>query len=362
MNNATLKKFYFYNNYIVTASDLTNLQEWIFQTVGNLAAGFSPNNTVLNGLDVTSVSGLVVTVASGAAINQSGQIGVLTSATPVSIASPAGNPANSLVVLRPKTTDQDFITDPSNPFSGNTVPLDRLLGCDVVVLNGTPAVSPSYPTPLSTDIVLMGIKLSTAATGIAASGIDSSQRKIFVADKYNADAYGLKVTSVGANSISNSRTRVVTTDGSNPGLGGVVISPSSSTFSTSSSSPVPVTNLSVSLTTSGRPVRISIEPDGAGLGASSSLSAQGSGSSAGIVTCTLIINRDGTNIFQTDLDIQASANGGTNILYLISPLGFGKTDVVAAGTHTYTATLQTTSTLAAKSASLANAVMVAYEL
>jgi len=57
-------------------------------------------------------------------------------------------------------------------------------------------------------------------------------------------------------------TKTVTTNGTDPGEGGVVKSSSTGSFSTSSTSDTDVTNASVTLTTTGRPVMIYLEPDG----------------------------------------------------------------------------------------------------
>ena len=76
-----------------------------------------------------------------------------------------------------------------------------------------------------------------------------------------ADQIGSAMTSVGANSIANARTRTIA---STVGVGGVAINGPSATFGTTSSSFSIVTNLSVTITTSGRPVALFVSSDGSG--------------------------------------------------------------------------------------------------
>ncbi len=79
-----------------------------------------------------------------------------------------------------------------------------------------------------------------------------------------ANAIGVSMTATGANAVAATRTRAITTNGPDPGLGGVCKTSSSGAFSNNSNAFVTVTNLTGTLTTSGRPVQISFQDDGTG--------------------------------------------------------------------------------------------------
>lgn len=108
-------------------------------------------------------------------------------------------------------------------------------------------------------------------------------------------------------SYSVNSLKTVTSNGSNPGAGGVSVSSTSGNFSTSSTSYVSVTNLSVTITTTGNPIKIAIIEDGS--------------------------NNAVTPLVATYPDGPILLRNGSKIAYAQSGLAF--VDCVSAGTYTY---------------------------
>lgn len=164
-----IRKFNFYQKYIWNPTDFENFESWVFGALEGLMEG-ALGGSVLVGLKVSPSSGLTVNLQAGIACSPLGRIVVQAAPTQVTLDQPVGNPAKSLVVLRPKSTDATSIPLPTNP--SLTVSLHEKLEHDVVVLNGTPAASPSYPATESGDIVIMGFELTAGHTTITRSDFD----------------------------------------------------------------------------------------------------------------------------------------------------------------------------------------------
>lgn len=190
---ADIRNFYFYTKYLWSAGDFTNFQTWIKARIEGLGEGFSGGG-ILSGLKCSVGGGLNITVPSGIALSPTGKL-LVTSGDTVAVASPVGNPAWSLVVLRPTNTDLTLIPEPLNP--ANNVPLHQKTSYTAMVLNGTPAPSPSYPTPDADDVVVMGVKLTSGQVTISATDLDPTPislpqpRRVAIAQKsanYNLGA------------------------------------------------------------------------------------------------------------------------------------------------------------------------------
>lgn len=170
MASSDIKQFYFYHNYLWTETDFGDLQDWIFETIGGIAEG-AFGAAVLQGFDVTPSTGMIVTVADGVASNSNGRLLVGASLANQTFATPAGNPAWSLLVARPVDTDEDDITNPEDP-SGPDVPLHKKIGMSLVVLNGTPAGSPAYPSIVAGDVIIAAVKLTSGQTTLTTANFD----------------------------------------------------------------------------------------------------------------------------------------------------------------------------------------------
>jgi hypothetical protein len=113
---------------------------------------------------------MTLLVNSGIGVNTNGRLVVVDSQLNTTVQSPVGNPARTLVVLRPKETDGSNIPLPTNP--GIDVPLHKFLSYDLIVLNGTPAASPVYPSKQAGDIIVCGLKLSAGHATIVEADFD----------------------------------------------------------------------------------------------------------------------------------------------------------------------------------------------
>ena len=198
----------------------------------------------------------------------------------------------------------------------------------------------------STADTVAGEITTTGANAIASSVTATGANAIFGAVS--------TVQSTQANLAAVARTRVVKTDGTDPGVGGVVISPTCGAANTSASTITLVSNLSVTLSTSGRPVRVQLISDG-DTTFGSAMGAYGPGTASNGLFQLL----RGASILQVEnINVTASATGGS--LRIDVPVSsFGHTDVPASGVCTYTVRFRSIT----GSAVFCNyAKLVAYEL
>ncbi|MDX1409404.1 MAG: hypothetical protein R3330_14755 [Saprospiraceae bacterium] len=158
--------------YNVLPADMTNFQTWMFDATKALAEAVG-DRACLRGLRVLPLSGLTVRVEEGIGVNELGEILVVKGNSDVAVASPVGNPARSLVVLRPLKTGTTSTTD---PVTGSPFNLHTIQGAQVVVINGTPAPSPSFPAIDPGDVVLMGFELTAAHATIVQGDFKPGQR------------------------------------------------------------------------------------------------------------------------------------------------------------------------------------------
>lgn len=169
MAASDIRQFYFYVKYIWRAQDFLDMQTWERSWVKAVTEG-ALGGSILTGCRVVPNTGMQVNIEAGIAVSATGQLMVIPSTQNATFATPAGNPAKSLVVARPKFTDANNIPDPLNPPS--QVPLQQIQGYEIVVLDGVAAPSPVYPTPQTEDVVLMGVTLTNGQTTIAYSDLD----------------------------------------------------------------------------------------------------------------------------------------------------------------------------------------------
>jgi hypothetical protein len=175
MASSDIRDFQFYKNYLWSETDFENFETWMKARFGAVNEG-AFGAAALTGLIVTPGGGLNVDVSAGIAVSPSGRQMVLASAGTGAFASPVGNPARSLIVLRPKDTEMTPIQEPLNP--SNTVNLHTKLECELVVINGTPGATPQYPAVGAEDVVLMGVKLTSGHVTIAETDLELAPRDV----------------------------------------------------------------------------------------------------------------------------------------------------------------------------------------
>lgn len=169
MATSDLRQFYFYQDYIWTPNDFENLQTWIWGAFQSVFEG-SFGAAVLSGLKPTTGGSLTLNIAAGIAVGDSGQVIVSPGALNPVIPAPGGSPQNSLVILRPTSTDMTMIPTPDNP--AVLVPLHAAKSFQVVVLSKVPAFENDYPAKQSGDVIVIGVQLQAGASVINNSNLD----------------------------------------------------------------------------------------------------------------------------------------------------------------------------------------------
>lgn len=169
MANTDIRQFNFYQKYLWNPTDFADFQTWLQDTLKAISEG-ALGAAVLSGLKVAPGGGMTVQINDGISVSPSGRLVVAESIANQTVASPSGNPARSLIVLRPKLTDATPIAEPVNP--SNTVYLHEVLDYDVVVINGTPAATPVYPATGADDIIVAALKLNSGHSTITEADFD----------------------------------------------------------------------------------------------------------------------------------------------------------------------------------------------
>jgi hypothetical protein len=171
MASNDIRRFHFYDQYIWQAIDFENYQRWVDQFFKAISEGTN-GAAVLSGLDVTPNGGMNVQIAPGIAVSPTGQVMVVPTAQVATFASDPSNPVKHLLVSRPVLTDETLIPQPTNPLVN--VPLHIQQSFQLVVISGTPAANPSYPTGLlqSEDTIVASISLVAGQTVISQTDID----------------------------------------------------------------------------------------------------------------------------------------------------------------------------------------------
>jgi hypothetical protein len=187
-----------------------------------------------------------------------------------------------------------------------------------------PAATPVATSYLSMSSagVLATVSSDTILSGTTSTGANAVGSAMTAT---GANSIGSAMTATGANVVASVRTRAVTTNGTDPGAGGIVISTSCGDFFITAGSYTDITNLSVTLTVSGRPVMITLMPVG------SSVFESGISLGGGLpISAYLRLLRNGaTNL--SALVYQKSASG----VDLLPFAGFSFVDNPGAGTHSY---------------------------
>jgi len=168
MANGDIREFYFYEQYLWRPLDFANMQTWLTDSYRALAEG-AFGGARLQGLDYSLAGNLDVDIAAGIASAPNGRQMIFAGGTETFVAD-GSNPRWSLLVLRPLDTDTNLINQPTNPVV--QVPLHKQLQCELVLISGTPGVSPAYPSTQANDVIVCAVKLAAAQTSLAISDID----------------------------------------------------------------------------------------------------------------------------------------------------------------------------------------------
>lgn len=128
--------------------------------------------SVASGAELSTITGLNFTVASGIALGRSGELLVLQTAATAALPSPtAAAGANHLVVLRPVETATGVMAKPTDP--GNNVPLCYVQQAQLLVLDGNGGGNP--PSAGASDVVLFSVRLAQSAVAFTSAANVSRQ-------------------------------------------------------------------------------------------------------------------------------------------------------------------------------------------
>lgn len=173
MPNESPPLYEFYFRYKWSPTDFEGFQDAMVNVVRDaFGAVFGPS-LIDGGAVAPSGSTRAVTVQPYIAINDDGYLNVQNDITLASVtANSSGNPRKDLIVARPKLTNGTMISRPTSPF--DSVPLTILQETEVVVIAGTPAGSPAYPSKAAGDVIIAGLAVANGATSFSSGDIDTT--------------------------------------------------------------------------------------------------------------------------------------------------------------------------------------------
>lgn len=163
----------FYFRYKWAPADFAGFQDALVGCVRDaFGAVFGPA-LIDGGVVAPSGSTRAVTVQPYIAINDDGFLNVQNDITLASVtANSSGNPRKDLIVARPKLVNGTMISRPTSPF--DSVPLTILQETEIVVIAGTPAGSPAYPSKAAGDVIIAGLAVANGATSFSSGNIDTT--------------------------------------------------------------------------------------------------------------------------------------------------------------------------------------------
>lgn len=175
MLNTDIRKYTWYSQYIVQPADLTGLQEYIRASIESSLEGLS-GASIVSGLRMTNVGGMTLECSEGGALSPAGRLMVLGSPGQVTLGSDPSLPRRSLVILRPTATVVSQIVNPTAP--PTLVTFQERFDATLVVIPGTPAASPAYPSKQANDVVIMGLLIPAGASSLSVTNFELGPREV----------------------------------------------------------------------------------------------------------------------------------------------------------------------------------------
>jgi hypothetical protein len=175
MASSNINLFNFYERYLWNKDDFSDLQSALINSLRGSYEGFT-GGAILSGLVVKQVSGNQIRVTSGIAVSPDGTFMYFANDYDFTLSSPSSNAERSLIVIRPKTVSNTLIDKPTDP--GVTVYLKVQQSCEVAVIRGTSSATPSYPSKLTNDVILSGVRVRNTGTIDGNYDFDYSIREI----------------------------------------------------------------------------------------------------------------------------------------------------------------------------------------
>jgi hypothetical protein len=171
--NAASPLYEFYFRYKWSQTDFDGLQDALVGLQRDMLGALAGPSLLNGGAVAPSGATRAVTIQPYVAINASGYLNVNNDVVLASVtANASGNPRKDLIVARPLIVDGTMITRPTSPF--DSVALTKLQKTEVVVIAGTPAGSPAYPSKGADDVIIAGLNVANGATSFIAGNIDTT--------------------------------------------------------------------------------------------------------------------------------------------------------------------------------------------
>lgn len=174
MANDAIELFNFYRRYLWTDVDFTDWQTGMVDYARSLFEG-TFNGAVLGGGAIT-INNLQVTIAALIGVAPQGNPLVINSSSSVTFTAPGSNSRRDLIVMRPKVVQSDPITNPTDPNA--TVFLKQLQQAEILIIEGTAALTPAYPSKGANDVILCGVRIASGQTALTSVDIDLEVRDI----------------------------------------------------------------------------------------------------------------------------------------------------------------------------------------
>lgn len=175
MAQEQLPLFNFYHRYKWTAADFEAWQNGMIGIGRSVFEGLF-NGAVMSGFEAAA-TGMDVSVSGGIAVGSSGYLMVENDENVLSFSAPGSNSRRDLVVARPLLVNAVPITRPTPPF--DTVYLQELQDCELIVIQGTPAAAPEYPAKQDGDVALFGVRTFFGQASIVEEDLDFEVRDIY---------------------------------------------------------------------------------------------------------------------------------------------------------------------------------------
>lgn len=173
MANDSVPLFNYYLRYPWGPADFSNLQDGLVDMMRDSLGALHGAGLMFGGTVAPSGSISGVTVTALTAVNDDGYLLVTNETRFVDMSNGNGsNPRYDLIVARPLLTTGAQISRPTSPY--DTVDLTTLQQCELVVIEGTPAGSPSAPSKVAGDVILATILVPTSATSISGGNINQT--------------------------------------------------------------------------------------------------------------------------------------------------------------------------------------------
>lgn len=174
MANDKINLFNFYRRYRWRENDFQRWQEGQVDHSRGMFEGLFGGG-IMTGFEVApSGSGMAITISEGIASGPTGYLHVKNISEDLEIDVPSANPRRDLLVSRPLLVDEEFITNPTDPFS--SVPLRTEQQSIIALIQGTESASPQYPAKDVNDVVICGIRTEPGQTILTRDDLDFEVR------------------------------------------------------------------------------------------------------------------------------------------------------------------------------------------